>query len=457
MSAEAVLFALLVAVNPGNLVISEVMVDTFGLFTFAIESAGVLTGVQLLISAGQVFVSLGFLGRFFVQTQSVYRYQALIIFFTGVIVVTSSILFIGEYRIHPLVDPTPILFNLQALAVGWALYRYDFLKVAPVVVTRFFRNMNDPVLIISSEFVVADYNTAAKTLVEGLDKQIPIAEIDDTEFSRTLQAAVTETGTEIEFTKLLTDGGQQRTYDIEETQVTDQFEITQGYVVVLRDITDRKRRERRLSEQNQRLEEFADIVSHDLRNPLSTAVGWTEIVDRQLANQQPDIEEARDGLQKIAASHERMDELIEVLLTMAQQGQTVDETEMLSIEQCAKEAWSTTDTGVLELVVETDRTVESDPTRLRQALENLFRNTNDHGSATTIYITETATGFAVEDDGEGISEGDRESLFEFGYTTDEEGTGIGLAVVKRIVEAHGWQITVDDSRYGGARFEISVV
>ena len=93
--AEAVAFGLLVAINPSNLVISDVTVGQIGMVTFAVESGGPLTAVQLLISAGLVTVSLVFLGQFFVRTQSVYRYQAAIIFATGVIVVVSSVLFVG--------------------------------------------------------------------------------------------------------------------------------------------------------------------------------------------------------------------------------------------------------------------------------------------------------------------------------------------------------------------------
>jgi len=78
-----------------------------------------------------------------------------------------------------------------------------------------------------------------------------------------------------------------------------------------------------------------------------------------------------------------------------------------------------------------------------------------HGSGTTVTVGDIPGGFIVEDDGEGISAADRESLFEFGYSTDDDGTGIGLAVVKRIVDAHGWLIDVDESDSGGARFEIT--
>jgi signal transduction histidine kinase len=163
------------------------------------------------------------------------------------------------------------------------------------------------------------------------------------------------------------------------------------------------------------------------------------------------------GLDHITNSHDRMEELIEVLLTMARQGQTVADPEPVSLEACATEAWATAETGEMELRVDTDRTVPADPVRLRQAFENLFRNANDHSEASTVTVISTAEGFAIEDDGTGIDPDDRENLFEFGYTTDEEGTGIGLAVVERIVEAHGWRIAVGESDDGGACFEITGV
>ena len=456
-AVESVVWSILVVSNPGGLMLAGVDVGQFGVVTAAIEVAGLGAFLQLLIGAVLVGLSLFLLGRFFVQTQGIYRYQALIIFVIGAIILVSATLFIGDYRPHPLVDPTPLLFNLQALGVGWALYRYDFLRVAPVIVTRFFREMGDPVLLINGERVVADFNAAADDLVDGLRTQVSIDALADTAFSETLTAAVADPDAPGEFTTASAATGSQRTYDIEVTEATDQFDITRGYVVVLRDITDRKQRERQLEEQNDRLEEFADVVSHDLRNPLSTAEGWTAAVGDALDGEEPDIETAQMGLEHIAHSHDRMDELIEVLLTMARQGQTVADPEPVSIEDCATDAWATAETGELELAVAGDRTVAADPARLRQAFENLFRNANDHGEASMVTVTTTPDGFAVEDDGTGIDSDDYEALFEFGYSTDEEGTGIGLAVVKRIIEAHGWQIRVDERDDGGTCFEITGV
>gem|GEM_PF-2640628 len=393
--------------------------------------------------------------RFIRQAQSLYRYPALIILIAIAVNTGGTLLFTFGIQLHPQLDLTPVLTTGQGIAVWAALYRYDFLRTAPVAADRFFREMADPALIIDNELTVIEFNRAATAILGTLTKRSELAETNSS-FAERLETTIADAETAGEFT---TDanGGPKRTYDIEVTRVTDQFDITQGYVVVLRDITDRKQRERQLEEQNERLEEFADIVSHDLRNPLSTAEGWVAAVTDALDAEEPDVETANMGLEHIAHSHDRMNELIDVLLTMARQGQTVADPEPVSLDECATNAWATADTDGMELRVETDRTVPADPARLRQAFENLFRNANDHSNAATVMVTTTAEGFAVEDDGVGIDPDDREDLFEFGYTTDEEGTGIGLAVVERIIEAHGWGIEVGESDDDGARFEITGV
>jgi signal transduction histidine kinase len=66
-------------------------------------------------------------------------------------------------------------------------------------------------------------------------------------------------------------------------------------------------------------------------------------------------------------------------------------------------------------------------------------------------------GFYVADTGFGIPESDRMEVFEAGYSTSEDGTGFGLRIVKQIVDAHGWDITVTESNQGGARFDITGV
>jgi signal transduction histidine kinase len=66
-------------------------------------------------------------------------------------------------------------------------------------------------------------------------------------------------------------------------------------------------------------------------------------------------------------------------------------------------------------------------------------------------------GFYVEDDGPGVPEDDRESVFTAGYSTADDGTGFGLSIVKQVTDAHGWSIALTESGAGGARFEITGV
>jgi signal transduction histidine kinase len=82
----------------------------------------------------------------------------------------------------------------------------------------------------------------------------------------------------------------------------------------------------------------------------------------------------------------------------------------------------------------------------------------EHGSSDlTVRVGELDRGgFYVEDDGVGIPEDEREEVFGSGYSTGEDGTGFGLAIVTEIVDAHGWRIRVRESREGGARFEIEL-
>ncbi|MFB6206281.1 MAG: sensor histidine kinase [Haloglomus sp.] len=105
-------------------------------------------------------------------------------------------------------------------------------------------------------------------------------------------------------------------------------------------------------------------------------------------------------------------------------------------------------------------TVLGDRIRLVEAFENLFQNAVDHAGADVTIHTgplESGRGVFVADDGPGIPPDRRAAVFEHGHTTSADGTGFGLTIVRRIVEAHGWEITIAESRAGGARFELSGV
>jgi len=132
------------------------------------------------------------------------------------------------------------------------------------------------------------------------------------------------------------------------------------------------RRERELARQNERLDEFASVVSHDLRNPLNVAHGNLELV-------QMDVDDDRLG--QVADALDRMDQLIDDLLTLARYGRTVDDVRPVDVRSVVEGAWTTTDTEDARLRFEDDPgIVQADESRLTQVFENLFRNAVEHGS-----------------------------------------------------------------------------
>lgn len=251
-----------------------------------------------------------------------------------------------------------------------------------------------------------------------------------------------------EISLLTRDGG---TVPVEITAARVTYGDEPATVSIVRDITDRKERIRELERQNERLEEFASIVSHDLRNPLNVASSRLELAQDTCTS---------PHLTDIADAHERMERLIDDLLTLARQGEEVREMESVSVTALAGECWEIVETAEATLKTDAEVTIRADSNRLKQALENLIRNAVEHGSSgVMVRIGELAEepGFYVADDGPGISEDSHEEVFESGYSTAENGTGFGLAIVREIVEAHDWEITVTDSDEGGARFEITGV
>ena len=154
---------------------------------------------------------------------------------------------------------------------------------------------------------------------------------------------------------------------------------------------------------------------------------------------------------------DRMELLIEGLLTMAEQGQRVLEFEAVDLEAVAEAAWEQVRSSEADLRVGTT-TIEADPDRLRELLSNLFRNAIEHtGPDMTVRVgpLDFVPGFFVVDDGPGIPPEERERVPDRGFTTHEEGTGFGLAVVEQIADAHGWLVAVTEGTEGGARFEFS--
>lgn len=211
---------------------------------------------------------------------------------------------------------------------------------------------------------------------------------------------------------------------------------------------EQRRATEQLERQNEQLDSFARLVTHDLRNPLNVAKGRLE-----LAKEEEDL----SHLASVGRALDRMDEIIEDVLSLTWGGQSLDEEDLntCDLTQLAEDSWDHVDVLEATLEIEEAPLIKADEGRLQRLLENLFRNSVEHGGeSVTLWVGGLDDGFFVEDDGPGIPDDKRDEVFEPGYSSDEEGTGLGLNIVKTIAEAHGWTLSVTDGREGGARFEV---
>ncbi|WP_121743581.1 PAS domain-containing sensor histidine kinase [Natronorubrum halophilum] len=222
--------------------------------------------------------------------------------------------------------------------------------------------------------------------------------------------------------------------------VTDDSEM---YAVVTHlNITDRKLTELAVSKQNDDLVAISRLISHDLRNPLTIALGWLDMWES------PEADQVENALK-------RMEEIISDGLMLVQMEPSDDNKETVDLGEIASTSWEYVDSLDATLTVDDKLTVVAHASLLQNIFENLFRNAVNHGgSDVTICVGKTQRGFYIEDDGSGIPEEKRDTVFEVGYTNSTGGNGFGLAIVKRLVLLHGWNIQVTEADTGGARFEI---
>jgi len=340
-------------------------------------------------------------------------------------------------RVPWLVDMSYEPLGVAAFAVGaLSLFTGAFERV------RVTGQIDNPVVFVSDGGDLRDFNDAARRLFPELDGAAgrPFADV-----LPEVADAVEDDGTVLErevdgdTRSLLVSANQ---FAVGRTDV--------GRLLLFSDVTESERHRRELERQNERLEQFASVVSHDLRNPLNVAQGRLDIAR--------DGREGDGNLATVAGALDRMEALVDDLLALARQGEVIGDTEPCDLRAVAEAAWANVDTDGATLRVVGDQTLAADRTRLVQLFENVYRNAVEHvGSDVTVTVGPTDDGFFVADDGPGIPDGERDQVFEPGVTTTDTGTGFGLAIVASIASAHDWSIRATEGEDGGARFEVDGV
>ncbi len=254
--------------------------------------------------------------------------------------------------------------------------------------------------------------------------------------------------------------------EVSATRLNDDYDNFLGYVILFKDLSEIKALKQIVS-RNQRLVSVGRLaagVAHEIRNPLSSIKGFATYFKERYETVPQDQQIADIMIQEVDRLNRVVGQLLEFARPVALSGKKTDikalvDASLKLVENTAREKG---------IAIETDFSGEIsrrviDPDRINQVLLNLFLNAIESmGQAGVLSVSlsgntrKNCMKISVSDTGKGISEKDLPHIFDPYFTTKPSGTGIGLAIVHNIVEAHNGNITVNSKVGEGTEFIITL-
>jgi PAS domain S-box-containing protein len=399
------------------------------------------------------------------RSPHLYRLQAATVVLGVTMPWIANAVYLSGLSPFPHLDLTPFSFFIYALAVGWGLFRPQFLDVVPVARGSVVDGLQDAVLVIGTNGYIADANPAAEALL-GLDGSELVGR-RSTELPANLTAALDLEGpvpAESEVT--LGDPPESRVFELRLSAVVDHRGRPRGRVVVLHDLTERKHAEE-MRVRSQRLlaaGELAAGIAHNLNNIL---VGILAPAQRLQDGETDQL--ARDA-DIIVSAAQRARDLVQ-RLNRGGAGDAVIANEPVDVAtviaeavEAARPRWedsATTREGItLSTRIATLPAAKCDRTGLHDAVLNLILNAADAmpgGGSLTIDAELQAERIVVSvtDTGTGMDADTVRRVFEPFFTTKVDvGTGLGLTTVYRSVLRWGGDVTVDSRPGEGSTFRL---
>ncbi len=238
-------------------------------------------------------------------------------------------------------------------------------------------------------------------------------------------------------------------------------------MLVIQDVTERREYQRQLEESNERLEQFAYAASHDLQEPLRMVSSYLQMIDRRYGDELD--EDGREFIEFAVDGADRMRDMIEGLLEYSRVQTQGDSFESIDLDAALSDACDDLQLQIeetnAEITSDSLPTVTGDAAQLRQVFQNLLDNVIEYSDErprvdVTAERDERYWRISVSDQGIGIDPDDADRIFEVFqrlHNQDEyPGTGIGLALCRRIVERHGGEIWVESEPGEGATFTFTL-
>ena len=259
-------FGLLAAVSVVDILGQPVVVETVNGLTFPVlpnRTEGLVFVVAALSAYASVFIGTGLLARFLISSRNMYRKQTALIFGAIFLTVVGGVVYETGGSFHPGLNLNSVFYSVETVLIALALFRYEFLNVEPLAPDVVLERMDDPVFVLDDSSRIVDTNPAARGLVSTPDPVgTPIKEL--------LPGLLDAASTDQEFVPPVgdgpaarSDGGSVDVYDCNAAPISDQYDRDRGKVVVLRDISVQKQRQRTLERLQETTQQFLTAETAD--------------------------------------------------------------------------------------------------------------------------------------------------------------------------------------------------
>ncbi|MFW5978023.1 MAG: histidine kinase N-terminal 7TM domain-containing protein [Halohasta sp.] len=259
-------FGLLAVVSVVDVLGQPVVIETVNGLTFPVlpnRTEGVVFVVAAVSAYASVFVGTGLLGRFLISSRNMYRKQTAVIFGAIFLTAVGGVVYEAGINFHPGLNLNSVFYSIETLLIALALFRYEFLNVEPLAPEVVLERMDDPVFVLDDDSRIVDTNPAARGLVSTPDPVgMPIEEL--------LPGLLDAASADQEFVPSVgggpaarSDGGSTDVYDCNAAPISDQYDRDRGTVVVLRDISVQKQRERTLERLQETTRRFLGAETAD--------------------------------------------------------------------------------------------------------------------------------------------------------------------------------------------------
>jgi signal transduction histidine kinase len=348
------------------------------------------------------------------------------------------------------VPGTIITLNYEPIGVGLftvgVLYLADgtFLAVRKFGREQLIDELDEGIILLDDGRTIHDTNSAARTLFPSLERST----------GRQIDTAAPDLASylPLERSRIVTfDSSPSPRYYFLSAQPLTAGQTLMGQAIVLTDVTEVERQRRKLQRQQTQFDDFAEAITHELRNTINIVQNHLQLVETTIETEQ---DRARESLGTALDTTDRMTAIVGNLATLARFGHTVDQTTTIDTATAAREAFESVATDDHRLTVSGATTIEADRARLNRLFETLFEFALSNG-ATEVEVAQENGALVVTDNGQPLSDGDAERAFSYGEAVPDAESGMLLPVVRTLVEAHGWEVRVVPEYMDGVRIVIT--